>query len=174
SLSSNLRSLFSAAIATQSAAPHAGHQILLLAEHCCHQSFQNQLERDNGRDSKETICDKWSHTSPSKPHSSDRQCAAEKWIALSFLHPLQQKVGQITDFAPVQQMCVTKPVLSVSDKLRVELAGEDGEDSDMFVVFYTKMTRGCEDSFKGESIYKSYKRQARVTTIHLILASNCE
>ncbi|CAN6883163.1 unnamed protein product [Brassica oleracea] len=44
--------------------------------------------------------------------SSDRQCAAEKWIALSFLHPLQQKVGQITDFAPVQQMCVTKPVLS--------------------------------------------------------------
>lgn len=25
-------------------------------------------------------------------------------------------------------------------RLRVELAGDDGEDSDMFVVFYTKMT----------------------------------
>ncbi|CDY29447.1 BnaC05g32230D [Brassica napus] len=28
----------------------------------------------------------------------------------------------------------------ITHRLRVELAGEDGEDSDMFVVFYTKMT----------------------------------
>ncbi|KAH0922244.1 hypothetical protein HID58_022262, partial [Brassica napus] len=37
--------------------------------------------------------------------------------------PYLSLVGQITDFAPVQQMCLTKPVL------RVELAGDDGEDS---------------------------------------------
>ncbi|KAF2600122.1 hypothetical protein F2Q68_00011420 [Brassica cretica] len=116
--------------------------------------------RDNGRDSKESICDKWSHTSPSKPQSSDRQCAAEKWIALSFLHRLQQKVGQITDFAPVQQMCVTKPVL------RVELAGDDGEYSDMFVVFYTKMTT-IAAVINGQSLDeltgKQYLFQIRVT-----------
>ena len=36
-------------------------------------------------------------------------------MVLCFLHQSQQEGGQITDFSPVQQMCVTKPVLTDFD-----------------------------------------------------------
>lgn len=45
----------------------------------------------------------------------DRQWGPANWMVLCFLHQLQQEVGQITDFPPVQQTCVTKPVLTDSD-----------------------------------------------------------
>ncbi|CDY08081.1 BnaA06g16450D [Brassica napus] len=66
------------------------------------------------------------------------RCAAEKWIALSFLHRLAAAESWTNHRLRSGSTNVSHQTCVI--RLRVELAGDDGEDGDMFVVFYTKMT----------------------------------
>ncbi|CAF2220310.1 BnaA08g03790D [Brassica napus] len=79
---------------------------------------------DNGRDSKERTCDNWSHTFPSKPTRARIVSVLQKNGWSIFLAPFAA-VGQITDFALVQQMCDTKHVLSDSDKSAITISTFD-------------------------------------------------
>ncbi|CAG7869769.1 unnamed protein product [Brassica rapa] len=85
------------------------------------------------------------------PLQQDRQCAAEKWRALSFFswtnHRLRSGSTNVS-----HQTCVIR--------LRVELAGDDGEDSAMFVVTIAAVINGQSlDELTG----KQYLFQIRLT-----------